>query len=245
MIRSMHAFISGETLAGGEEMKRHLDSTLIVPRRALLTGAVSLLLFGVGCSSPAKSTAGDDRSPAGTSAEASTIDVNCIGDRIANPRDSFRYSFKATDEQSTVNKEAEVTPQTMDIIIQQAGRSHSYHGIKSNQTSWDSAVLDLSGSGLTVMIARLGFIKDTSSLKHADDGMVNGYRAAHYSIDTATANSSDKQTFAAMFGLGSYDKGDIWVAAEGCPIKLVLDDARQQPSGSVAKTHFEVNFIKK
>ena len=219
--------------------------TVVSPTRALLAVALSVLLFGVGCSSPAKSTAGDDRSPAGTSSEHPAINVNCIGDRIANPRDSFRYSFKATDEQSTVNKEAEVTPQTMDIIIQQAGRSHSYHGIKSNQTSWDSAVLDLSGSGLTVMIARLDFIKDTSSLKHADDGTVNGYSAAHYSIDTANANSRDKQTFTTMFGSGSYDKGDIWVAAEGCPIKLVLDEARQQPNGSVAKTHFEVNFIKK
>jgi hypothetical protein len=206
---------------------------------------VATVAFACGCSSPAKSTAGDDRSSAGTSAEHPTIDVNCIGERIANPRDSFHYSFKAIDEQNTVVKEAEVSPQTMDITIQQAGRSHSYHGIKSDQTSWDSAVLDLSGSGLTVMIARLDFIKDTSFLKHVDDGTVNGYGAAHYSIDTANANSSDKKTIATMFGSGSYDKGDIWVASEGCPIKLVLDEARQQPNGSVAKTHFEVNFIKK
>jgi hypothetical protein len=219
--------------------------TAISPTRALLAAAVSVLLFGVGCSSPAKSAAGEDRPPAGTSAEHPAINVNCIGDRIANPRDSFHYSFKAIDEQNTVNKEAEVTPQTMDITIQQAGRSNNYHGIKSNQTSWDSAVLDLSGSGMTVMIARLDFIKDTSSLKHAGDGTINGYSAAHYSIDTANANSSDRQTFATMFGSGTYDKGDLWVAAEGCPIKLDLDEARQQPNGSVAKTHFEVNFIKK
>jgi hypothetical protein len=206
---------------------------------------VATVAFACGCSSPMKPTARDDRSSAGTSAEHPAINVNCIGDRISNPRDSFHYSFKATDEQNTVDKEAEVSPQTMDITIQQAGRSNSYHGIKSNEASWASAVIDLSGSGLTVMIARLEFIKDTSSLKHADDGTVNGYSAAHYSIDTANANSSDKQTFATMFGSGSYDKGDIWVAAEGCPVKLVLDDARQQPNGSVAKTHFEVNFIKK
>lgn len=222
-----------------------MTMTVIVPTRVLLTGTVSLLMFGLGCGSPAKSTAGDDRPPAGTSAEHPTINVNCIGDRISNPRDSFHYSFKAIDGQNTVDKEAEISPQTMDITIQQAGRSNSYHGIKSNQTSWDSAVLDLSGSGLTVMTARLEFIKDTSSFKHADDGTVNGYSAAHYSIDTANANSSDKQTFATMFGSGSYDKGDIWVAAEGCPVKLVLDDARQQPDGSVAKTHFELNFTKK
>lgn len=219
--------------------------TAVSPARALLAAAVSVLLFGVGCSSPAKSTVGGDGSPAGTRAEHPTINVNCLGDRIANPSDSFHYSFKAIDEQSTVDKEAEVSPQTIDITIQQAGRSNSYHGKKSDQTSWDSAVLDLSGSGLTVMTARLDFIKDTSSLKHADDGTVNGYSAAHYSIDTANANSRDKQTFTTMFGSGSYDKGDIWVAAEGCPIKLVLDEARQQPNGNVAKTHFEVNFIKK
>jgi len=219
--------------------------TAVFSIRRLLAAAVSVLLFAIGCSSPAKSTVGDNKSPGNTSAEAAMIDVNCIGDRIANPSDSFHYSFKAIGEQSTVDKQAEVSPQTIDVTIQQAGRAHSYHGTKSNPSSWDSAVLDLSGSGLTVMIARLGFIKDTSSLKHADDGTVNGYEAAHYSIDTANANSSDRKTFEAMFGSGSYDKGDIWVAAEGCPIKLVLDEAAQQPNGSVAKTHFEVNFTKK
>jgi hypothetical protein len=219
--------------------------TAVSPAPALLAAAVSLLLFAVGCSSTAKSPAGDDRSPADTSAEHRTIDVNCMADRIANPRDSFHYSFKAIDEQNTVVKEAEVSPQTIDITIQQAGRSHSYHGIKSDQSNWDTAVLSLSGSGLLVMTTRLDFIKDTSSLKRVDNGTVNGYSAAHYSIDTANANSSDKKTFETMFGSGSYDKGDLWVAVEGCPIKLILDEARQQPNGIVAKSHFEVNFIKK
>jgi hypothetical protein len=146
-----------------------------------------------------------------------------------------------------VDKEAEVTPQTMDVTIQDKTGSHAYHGTRSDQTSWDRAMLDLSGSGMTVMIARIAFLKDrnTSSIKQLDSGATNGYAAIHYAIDTGSANEADKRTFAALFGAGSYDKGEIWTTSDGCPVKLLLDEAKQMPNGTVSKTHFEINVIKK
>lgn len=222
--------------------------TAASPTRALLAAAVSVLLFGAvaGCNSqPKPATNGDPAS--GSSGGDPQIDMNCLGDHVSNPSDSFHYSFKATDEQNAVDKEADVTPQTMVVTIQDKSGSHTYHGIRSDEGSWGRAVLDLSGWGMTVMIARIAFIKDgnTSSIKKADTGTVNGYVATHYAIDTGNANAKGRQSFAAVFGAGSYDKGEIWTTADGCPVKLLLEEAKQMPNGTVSKTHFEINVIKK
>src|SRR5258706_11823556 len=88
--------------------------TAASPTRALLAAAVSVLLFGAvaGCNSqPKPATNGDTSS--GSSGGDPQIDMNCLGDHVSNPSDSFHYSFKATDEENAVDKEADVTPQTM------------------------------------------------------------------------------------------------------------------------------------
>ena len=222
--------------------------TAVSPTRAVLAAAVSVLLFGAvaDCNSqPKPATNGDPSS--GSSGGDPKIDMNCLGNHVSNPSDSFHYSFKVTDEQNAVDKEADVTPQTMVVTIQDKSGSHTYHGTRSDEASWGRAVLDLSGSGMTVMIARIAFIKDgnTSSIKQVDTGTVNGYVATHYAIDTGNANAKDRQSFAALFGAGGYDKGEIWTTADGCPVKLLLEEAKQMPNGTVSKTHFEINVIKK
>ena len=222
--------------------------TAASPTRTLLAAAVSVLLFGAvaGCNSqPKPATNGDPSS--GSSGGDPQIDMNCLGDHVSNPSDSFHYSFKATDEQNAVDKEADVTPQTMVVTIQDKSGSHTYHGTRSDEASWGRAVLDLSGWGMTVMIARIAFIKDgnTSSIKKVDTGTVNGYVATHYAIDTTSGNTSDAQTFRTMFGAASYDKGTVWVGAGGCPVKLILDEVTQQNNGSIDKHHFEIAVSKK
>jgi len=236
----------GKTAPGATEKKvtKHLDKKVIFPTQSLLVVAASSLLFVGGCNSRVKSTGADEKST--TSGGASqTIDMNCMGDRLDNPPEAFHYSYKTTGSQNDVAKEADVTPQTMDITIRDKSGSHTYHGERSKESSWNGAVLDLSGSGLTTMIARLGFIKDTSALLRAGAEQTNGYGTTKYFIDTAGASASDTKRFATLFGSGSYDKGAMWVSAEGCPVKVVLDEATQQADGSVTKVHYELNFIKK
>ena len=58
-----------------------------------------------------------------------------------------------------MGKEAEITPQTMDVTIQDKYGSHKYRGVRSDEASWNSAVLNLSGSGFTAMSARIDSIK--------------------------------------------------------------------------------------
>src|SRR6266568_8805866 len=220
--------------------------TAASPTRALLAAAVSVLLFGAvaGCNSqPKPATNGDPA--AGRRDTGHKVDINCLGDHVSNPSDSFHYSFKATDEQNAVDKEAEVTPQTMVVTIQDKSGSHTYHGTRSDEGSWGRAVLDLSGWGMTVMTARVAFIEDTSALRRIGDEPMNGYNTTQYSIDTTSGNTSDAQTFRTMFGAASYDKGTVWVGARGCPVKLILDEVTQQNNGSIDKRHFEIAVSKK
>lgn len=224
-------------------MTNRFDTAVIVPRCALLVATASLLVAS-GCNSRANSAGADERS-ATSGGAPQTIDVNCLGDRLENPPEAFHYSYKTTGGQNDIDKEADVTPQTMDITIKDNSGSHTYHGERSAESSWNRAVLDLSGSGLTTMTARLGFIKDTSALSRASTEQTNGYSTTKYSIDTAGASASDTKRFATLFGPGSYDKGAMWVASEGCPVKVVLDEATQQADGSASKVHYELNFVKK
>jgi hypothetical protein len=208
--------------------------------KAAWLAVVALALLTSGCSS--KSTSADEKSATGSGGR---IDVNCIGNRIESPPEAFHYSFKFSDGKNTVDKEADITPQAMDITIQDKSGSHKYHGIRSDEGSWSSTLIDLSGSGFTVMTARIDFIKDTSAIKAAGGEPMNGYQTTKYSIDTANANSSDSNTFRTMFGSGSYEKGTVWATAEGCPVNLILDEGRQNSNGLVETGHYEIAMVRK
>jgi hypothetical protein len=145
-----------------------------------------------------------------------------------------------------VDKEADITPQSMEVTIQNQSGSHKYHGVRSDEASWNNAVLSLSGSGFTVMSARIDSVKNKSSVARAAGAEpMNGYQTTKYSIDTTNASSSELRAYEAFFGWGSYDKGTIWVTADGCPVKLILDEATKQANGSVDKLHYEMDMIKR
>jgi len=194
-----------------------------------------------GCNSSANSISSGGES---TTRAGGRIDINCVGNHIASPPEAFHYSYKSTVEGS-VDKEAEITPQSMDVTIQDKSGSHKYHGVRSDEASWNSAVLNLSGSGFTAMSARIDSIKNKSAVVHAGAEPMNGYQTTKYSIDTTKANSSELRAYEAFFGSGSYEKGAIWITADGCPVKLILDEATKQANGSVDKDHFEIDMIKR
>ena len=209
-------------------------------RQTLLTAAALALLAG-GCNSSANSTRAGEKS---TTAAGGGIDVNCVGNHIESPPEAFHYSFKSS-VGSSVDKEAEITPQSMNVTIQDKSGAHKYHGVRSDEASWNNAVLSLSGSGLTVMSARVDSIKNKSAVVRAGAEPMNGYQTTKYSIDTTHANSSELRAYEAFFGQGSYDKGTIWVTADGCPVKLILDEATRQADGRVDQLHYELDMIKR
>src|SRR5262252_2032506 len=106
--------------------------------------AACSLLIAAGCSSTSASKAVQEHGAMEASDGAAThIDVMCIGDLINNPPEAFHYSYKRTDASGAVDKEADITPQKMNITITDTAGSHSYQGVRSDDVSWNSAVLDL------------------------------------------------------------------------------------------------------
>lgn len=218
--------------------------------RTFLTLAALALLAASGCSSRAKSNgdpggAAADGKTAATASDAGThVDVMCIGDRINNPPEAFHYSFGYTDASGTVGEEADITPQAMNIIIKDKSGSHSYHGVRSDETSWGQAVLDLSSLKLTVMSSRLDALNDTSALTRQGPEAINGYQTVRYAIDTTRTNPSDQKKYEGLLGKGSYEKGTVWIPADGCAVKLILDEGSAQTNGSVDKAHYEIARIR-
>jgi len=184
------------------------------------------------------------KSAAATGGPGSHIDVSCIFDRIDNPPESFHYSYKYSDMSGFTQKDADITPQVMDITIKDKSGSHSFHGVHSSDASWSSAVVDLSNLNITAMLSRLNSLDNTSAIVRQSPEPMNGYDTTKYSIDTASASSSDRQQFETLFGKGSFEKGMAWVPADGCAVKLVLDEA-VQINGSLKNAHYEIQRIKK
>lgn len=210
---------------------------------------LSALAFSAvcGCSSSAKPANADRQTQKANSDSSSDshIDVLCIGDRINEPTEAFHYSFKYADTSGWVNDEADVTPQTLDVTVKDKSGTHSFHGVRSNEEDWGSTVLVVSHLTLTAMSARLDSLNGTSSLKNQGAEQVNNYPTTKYLIDTASANSSDKDTFETLFGKGSFEKGTIWMGQDGCVVKLALDEQFPKTDGGEMKTHFELSRIKK
>jgi hypothetical protein len=228
------------TILKGAEMQKTTKwqgMALIAP-----LAAAALLISSCTSKSASKTaaTASDSAGP--------HVDVMCIGERINDPPESFHYSFKYSDASTSVSKEAEITPKMMDITIKDGSGTHSYHGVRSDEASWDGAVLDLSSLNMTAMMARLDALNDTSAISRQASEQVNGYDAIRYGIDSTKSSTADQQKFAELFGKGAFEKGTVWVASDGCAVKLVLDERISQGNGNdgnLKDDHYELARIRK
>ncbi len=172
------------------------------------------------------------------------VDVMCVGDRINNPPESFHFSYKYSDAASSSNKEADITPQAMDITIKDQSGSHSFHGVRSDEGSWSRAIVDLSSLNMTGMMSRLDSLNDTSAISQQATETVNGYDTTRYAIDTTKANTADQKKLDFLFGQGSFEKGTVWASSDGCAVKLVLDE-RVLLGGNLKDAHYELARIRK
>jgi hypothetical protein len=205
-----------------------------------ISSITAVALFTAACTSgPAPTKSAASGNPGGH------IEVLCIGDRVSDPPESFHYSYKYVDSARPVDYEADITPQSMVVTIKDGSGSHSYHGMRSNEDSWNGAVLALSNPSFTAMSARLVLLNDSSAIVRRGSERMNGYDTTKYSIDTENANSSDRQKFETLIGKGSYEKGAVWVPTDGCAAKLTLDEGVAQTNSIVNKAHYEIDRIKK
>ena len=211
-------------------------------RRCYLFVLVAMALMTTcACNSDSRAKASND---SGGSIDMASA-VMCVGDRVSSPAESFHYSYKYLDSTGMVrDDEADITPQTMDISVQDKSGSHKYHGIRSVEASWGSAVVDLGHLGFTAMTGRLVPLQGTSAIAQQGSESTNGYSTTKYAIDTDNASSADKKKIQTLLGNGSFEKGTAWIAADGCAAKLVLDEGVWR-DGSINKDHFEIARVKK
>jgi len=222
-----------------------MNSTRERLAQCLLLAAIffALIAFSA-CTSKSESRTREQRSTAASDSGNSHIDLMCIGERINTPPEAFHYSYKYNDASTAVSKEADITPQAMEITIKDQSGSHSFHGVRSDEVSWNSAVLDLSGLGLTAMMSRFDALNGTSAISRQANEAMNGYDTTRYAINSTTAGASDQRKFAALFGTDAYEKGTVWVPADGCAVKLVLDE-RMSFGGKLKDAHYELARIRK
>lgn len=202
-------------------------------------------------SHPDSENRAEDKEPGQSATTQATanpgIDLDCVYNHLKKPSESFHYSYKKDSSDGyTVDQEADVTPQSIDGFRLLPDGSHKpLHAVSSDASSWQAALAGLTGiSGMSGTVTT--FNHNSAMRLEADRGQVNGYQTVHYSIDTARWDATTRKmlgTFA--LGPGGFDKGDVWVTADGCPVKFILDDEMHNKDGSInSKVHYEEAMVK-
>jgi hypothetical protein len=215
---------------------------------AITTILVSLLA----CNSKPRSKLSAEKtanhSASGKANDDPGINLNCVYDRLQNPPEPFHYVYKKmASEGPKVDQEADVTPQAIDGFRAQAdGSQQPIHAMRSDSQGWQSALAGLTGiSGMSSTVST--FNHNSAMQRESDGGQINGYQTIHYSIDTARWDATTRQMLGGFtLGPGGFDKGDVWVTADGCPVKIVLDDEMHKKDGSLLeRVHYEESMAKK
>lgn len=204
---------------------------------------LALIIIAACTSKPGAKTKESSETTASDSV-GSHIDAMCVGERINNPPEPFHFSYKYSNVSSSSVKDADITPQAMDITIKDQSGSHSFHGVHSDEASWARAVVDLSSLNMTGMMSRLDSLNETSAISQQTTEPMNGYDTTRYAIDTTKANSSDQRKLEFLFGAGSFEKGTVWASSDGCAVKLVLDE-RVLLGGNLKDAHYELAMVRK
>jgi hypothetical protein len=170
------------------------------------------------------------------------IDLNCVIDHIQNPPEAFHYSYNK-DSSNPVHEEADITPQTIDGSFKNNSASRSFHGARSDAASWQGAWSGL--MGIAGMSSAVALVRNSSATVREGPEKVSGYDATKYSIDTARGTDVEKGLYRSVLGTGGFEKGTVWVTAQGCPVKFVLDSELHPNNGSVETIHYEEAMVRK
>jgi hypothetical protein len=235
-------------------MQQRRNRPALRPVYAAFTVAAmaTILMSLLACSSKPTSQLSAEKavnhSSSGQASKDPGINLNCVYDRLQNPPEAFHYVYKKTpSEGSKVDQEADVTPQNIDGFRGQPdGSQQPIHAMRSDSQGWQSALAGLTGiSGMSGTVST--FNHSSAMRRESDGGQVNGYQTIHYSIDTARWDATTRQMLGGFaLGPGGFDKGDAWVMADGCPVKLVLDDEMHNKDGSLLeRVHYEESMAKK
>jgi hypothetical protein len=89
-------------------------------------------------------------------------------------------------------------------------------------------------------------VHSTSAVMSQGTEKKNGYDTVKYSIDTARGNTTEQGLFKRVLGPGGFEKGNVWVTSQGCPVQITLDEEIHRNDGSTAgKAHYEEAMLRK
>jgi len=218
--------------------------------RLVAWGATGLLLAIVfGCSFAP--TAKDQKSAtktlskvAAASATSSSsanpgINLQCAADRIQKAPEPFHWSYKkVVPPMTNADWEADVTPDSIAGTLIDSSGTRVVHGVRSDSTGWNTAVLTLTGP---LPASTFALVSNSSATVRTGSESVNGESAIKYAIDTSQDTPADASLIRSVLGANGSVKGSAWVTRTGCPIKFVLDVEQHNNDGTVQKEHYEAN----
>src|SRR5215472_7006918 len=207
--------------------------------------AVMMALGSIlGCNSvpskPVNTTSGAAQTVvAATNSAGPDIDLNCVAQHIQSPPDSFHYSFSDVSENAW-QEDAEVTPQNIDgsFMNNSLPTKQEFHG-PPQQVSSNLMAIGRMASIFSTVHMTAAVMKQGAEKK-------NGYDTMKFSIDTAQGTSTEQGLFKTVLGPGGFERGEVWVTAEGCPVQITLDEELHARDGSPnGKAHYEEAMTRK
>jgi hypothetical protein len=205
------------------------------------------LAFVAACNSRSSADKRAEKSSSAPAAAKDTsdpgINLNCVIEHIQNPPEAFHYTYKKDSADNNLIQEADLSPDTIDGTSKDKYASRSFKGVKSDRDSWQSAWTGL--TGISGMSSTIALIRNGSATVREGTEKVNGYDTTRYSIDTSHGNTAEAGLYKITLGEGGFEKGIAWVTSQGCPAKLSLDSEMHLKNGTVDKTHYEIEMVKK
>jgi len=204
-----------------------------------MLAVVGILGCNSASSKPVNTKSGTAQSISKANSAGWDIDLNCVVRQIQSPTESFHYSFSDVSDNSW-QEDAEVTPQNIDgsFVNNSVPTRQEFHGPPRQVSS------NLMAIGRMASI--FSTVHTTSAVVNQGAEKKNGYDTVKYSIDTAHGNSAEQGLFKTVLGPGGFERGNVWVNSQGCPVQITLDEEIHGKDGSTAgKAHYEEAMTRK
>ena len=206
---------------------------------AAMMAAGAILGCNSASSKPVNTKSGAAKPAITANSSGSDIDLNCVVRHIQSPTESFHYSFSDVSDNSW-QEDAEVTPQNIDgsFVNNSVPTRQEFHG-PPRQVSSNLMAIGRMASIFSTVHTTSAVVKQGTEKK-------NGYDTVKYSIDTAQGNSTEQGLFKTVLGPGGFERGNVWVNSQGCPVQITLDEEIHGKDGSTAgKAHYEEAMTRK
>lgn len=167
------------------------------------------------------------------------INLQCAAEHIRKAPTPFHWSFKKIVTPDTnADWEAGVTTDAIAGTLIDGSGTRPIHGSRSDQTSWNTAVMILTSP---LPASTFALVDNSSATIRAGAESVNSFNAIKYTIDTSQETAADASLIRTVLGPGGFVKGAAWVTRDGCPVKFAIDVEQHNKDGSVDKEHYELN----